>query len=158
MCVIDWWISYIRAVYNVCGAPFQISGNVSGIRPFHTFRINCPVKTFNRWLPSNVFAGWSPFICVAGTWLSPWSDIILVWYHYIVLCALVTIFNWWLSSKDMNLRVLIKEALVVFHWPVSYYTVLFTWSRYRVIFDGRDNWKSIIYIYICIYIYIYIYI
>ena len=30
--VTDWWISYIIAVYHVCGTPFQISFNVSGIQ------------------------------------------------------------------------------------------------------------------------------
>ena len=43
-------------------------------------------------------------------------DVILIWYHYIVICTLVTIFNWWLSNKNMKLRVLIKEVLVVFYW------------------------------------------
>ena len=49
-------------------------------------------------------------------WVPFWSDVILIWYHYTVICTFVTIFNWWLSSKDMKLRVLIKETLVVFHW------------------------------------------
>ena len=43
-------------------------------------------------------------------------DVILIWYHYIVIRTLVSIFNWWLSSKDMKLWVLTKEVLVVFHW------------------------------------------
>ena len=84
--------------------------------PFHAFRIGCSAKTFNGWLPLNVFAGWLCPTCVTGTWVPSWIDVILIWYHYIVICTLVTIFNWWLSSKDMKLRVLIKEVLAVFHW------------------------------------------
>ena len=84
--------------------------------PFHAFRIGCFKKTFNRWVPLNVAAGWLCHTCVTGTWVTSWIDVILIWYHYIVICTLVTIFNWWLSSKDMKLRVLIKEVLVVFHW------------------------------------------
>ena len=83
---------------------------------FHTFRIGCSAKTFNGWLPLNVFVRWLCPTCVMGTWVSSWIDVILIWYHYIVICMLVTIFNWWLSSKDMKLRVLTKEVLVVFHW------------------------------------------
>ena len=84
--------------------------------PFHAFRIGCSAKTFNGWLPLNVFAGWLCPTCVTGTWVPSWIDVILIWYHYIVICTLVTIFNWWLSSKEMKLRVLIKEVLGVFHW------------------------------------------
>ena len=80
--------------------------------PFHAFRFRWSAKTFNRWLPLNVFAGWLCPTCVTGTWI----DVILIWYHYIVICTLVTIFNWWFSSKDMKLQVLIKEVFVVFHW------------------------------------------
>ena len=82
--------------------------------PFHAFRIGCSAKTFYRWLPSNVFAGLLRLMRVAGTWVPSCSDVILIWYHYIVTCTLVTIFSRWLSSKDMKLRVLIKAALVVF--------------------------------------------
>ena len=84
--------------------------------PFHAFRIGCSTKAFNGWLPLNVFAGWLCPTCVTGTYMASCIDVILIWYHYIVICTLVTIFNWWLSSKDMKLRVLIKEVLVVFHW------------------------------------------
>ena len=101
--------------------------------PFPAFRIGCSVKTFNGWLPSNVFGEWLCLMCVTGSWVPYWTAIILIWYHYIVICTLVTIFNWWLSSKDMKLRVLLEEALVVFHW-----------LEFRII-----------YIYICIYIHIY---
>ena len=86
------------------------------LKPFHVFRIGCSAKTFNGWLPSNVFAGWLHLMCVTGTWVPSWSDVILIWYHYIVICMLVIILNWWLSSKDMKLWVLIEQALVVFHW------------------------------------------
>ena len=84
-------------------------------QPFHAFRIGCFAKTFNGWLPLNVVAWWLCPTCVTGTWVTSWVDVILIWYHYIVICTLVTILNWWLSSKDMKLRVLIKEVLVVFH-------------------------------------------
>ena len=84
--------------------------------PFDAFRIGCFAKLFNGWLPLNVIAGWLCPTCVMGTWVTSWIDVILIWYHYIVICTLVTIFNWWLSSKEMKLRVLIKEVLGVFHW------------------------------------------
>ena len=102
--------------------------------PFLAFRIGCSAKTFNGWLQLNVFAGWLCPTCVMGTWVPSWIDVILIWYHYIVICKLVTISNWWLSSKDMKLWVLIKEVLLVFHWLTF----------------------CIIYIYMYIYIYIYI--
>ena len=85
----------------------------------HTSRISYHTKTFNRWIPSNSCAGCLCLICVTGSWVSLWSDFILTWYNYVVICTLVTIFNWWLSSKDMKLRVKkIKETLVAFHWPM----------------------------------------
>ena len=85
--------------------------------PFHAFRIGCFAKTLNGWLLGLLnFAGWLCPTCVTGTWVTSWIDVILIWYHYIVICTLVTIFNWWLSSKDIKLWVLIKEVLVVFHW------------------------------------------
>ena len=84
--------------------------------PFHAFRIGCFVKRFNGWLPLNIVAEWLGATCVTGTWVSSWIDVILIWYHYTVICTLVAIFNWWLSSKDMKLPVLIKEVLVVVHW------------------------------------------
>ena len=84
--------------------------------PFHAFRIGSFAKTFNGWLLSNVFVGWLCPTCVARTWVISWIDVILIWYHYIVICMLVTIFNWWLFSKDMKHPVLIKEVLLVFHW------------------------------------------
>ena len=87
---------------------------------FHVFRIDCFAKTFNGWLPLNAVVGWLCPTCVTGTWVTSWIDVILIWYYYIVICTLVTIFNWWLSSKDMKLRVLIKKVLVVFHWLTLY--------------------------------------
>ena len=78
--------------------------------PYHAFRIGCSAKAVNGWLPLKVFARWLCPMCVAGTWVSSWSDVIIISYHYIVICTLVTIVNWWLSSKDMKLQVLIKEA------------------------------------------------
>ena len=119
--------------------------------PFHAFMIGCSAKTFNGWLPLNVFAEWLCPTCVTGTWVSYWIDVILIWYHYIAICTLVTIFNWWLSGKDMKLRVLIKEVLVVFHFTsfisthVSHYTAMFTCERASsTVFVTRDNSRIII--------------
>ena len=114
-----WWISYIRAVHYVCGTPFQISGNVSDIRNFFT-RLGLAVLQKHSmmtagWFPLHVFARWLCPMCVMGTWISSWDDVILIWYHYVVICTLVTILNWWFSSKDLKLQVMIKEALVVIH-------------------------------------------
>ena len=103
--------------------------------PFHAFRIGCFVKTFNGWLPLNVVAECLDATCVTGTWVTSWIDVIVIWYHYIVICTLVTIFNWWLSSKDMKLRVLIKEVLVVFHWLTFRIILLCSLvSGYRALF------------------------
>ena len=114
---IYWWIWYIRAVHYVCGTPFQISGNASDIRNLlMCLGFAVLQKTFNGWTPLHVFAGWLCPTCATGTWVISWIDVILIWYQYIVICTLVAIFNWWLSSKDMKLRVLIKEVLVVFYW------------------------------------------
>ena len=81
----------------------------------------------------------------------------LIRYHYIVICTLVTMFNWWLSCKDIKLRVFIKEELVVFHWLTfsiiyahKYYTSYIYMQLYIYII-----YKCIIYIYIYIYMYIY---
>ena len=91
---------------------------------------------------------WPSFICVIGAWVPLWSDVILIWYHYIVICTLVTIFNWWLSRKDMKLQVLIKEALFSLSLThVLYYAALLNCERASsTFFDTRDNWRIIIYI------------
>ena len=99
--------------------------------PFHAFRIGCSAKTFNGWLPLNVFAGWLCPTCVMQTWVPSWIDVILIWYHCFVICMLVTIFNWWLSSNDMKLRVLIKELLVVFHWLT--FRIIYNIYEYKTI-------------------------
>ena len=82
--------------------------------PFHAFRICCSAKSFNAWLS----LAWLRLMCVTGT---SWSDVILIWYHYFVICTLVTIFHRSLSSKDMKSWLLVlrelKEALVVFGLP-----------------------------------------
>ena len=88
---------------------------------------------------------------VTGTWVPSWIDVLLIWYHYILICTLVTIFNWWLSCKDMKLRVLIKEVLVGFiDLRFALYIYIYTHLNiyiYMYIF---------IYTYICVHIYIYI--
>ena len=123
--------------------------------PFHAFRIGCFAKAFNGWLPLNVFEGWLCPTCVMGTWLTSWIDVILIWYHYIVICTLVTIFNWWLSSKDMKLRVLIKEVLVVFHLITFRIIRLCSLaSGHLALFSVQETIQQLLYI---IYIYIYIY-
>ena len=96
---------------------FQTFGNVSDIRNlFIRLELAVLPKKFNGWPPLNIIAGWLCPTCVTGTWMTSWIDVILIWYHYILICKLVTIFNGSLSSKDMKLRVLIKEVLLVFHW------------------------------------------
>ena len=102
----------------------------------------CFAKILNGWLPLNVFVEWLCPTCVTGTWVTSSIDVILIWYHYFLIYTLVTIFKWWLSSKDMNLRVLIKVVLAIFHWLM-----------FRIIYIYIH-----IYIYKHIYIYIYIYI
>ena len=124
--------------------------------PFHAFRIGCFAKTFNGWLSLNVFAGRLCPTCVTRTWVTSWIDVILVWYHYIVICTLVTIFNWWLSSKDMKLWVLIKELLVVFHWLTFRMTLLCSLaSGHRTLFLVQETTQELLlYIYYIILYYI----
>ena len=123
---VHWWISYIRAVHYVCGTPFQISGNVSNIRNLF---MHLGLTVLQKHLTDDY--RWIFFVellcptCVTGTWVPSWVDVILIWYHYIVICTFVTIFNWWLSSKDMKLWVLIKEVLVVFHWLTVRYIYIY---------------------------------
>ena len=131
---VHWWISYIRAVHYVCGTPFQISGNASDIRNLFMRLGLAVLQKLNGWLPLNVFVGWLCPTCVTGTWVPSWIDVILIWYHYIVICMLVTIFNRWLSSKDMKLRVLIKEVLVVFYWLTFRIIYIYTQSKSPRIF------------------------
>ena len=75
----------------------------------------------------------------------PWSDVIIIWYLDIVICTLVTIFNWWLSSKDMKLRVLIKKStcsLSLTH--VLHNTSLFTCERALSTVFGKTGNSRII--------------
>ena len=78
-------------------------------------------------------------------WVPFWSDVILIWYHYTVICTFVTIFNWWLSSKDMKLRVLIKETLVVFHWLTfcikHKYIYIYIYMRTQAVCNASKCWK-----------------
>ena len=122
-------------------------------QPFHAFRIGCFAKTFNGWLPFNVAAGWLCPTCVTGTWVTSWIDFILIWYHYIVICTLVTVFNWWLSSKYMKLRVLIKEVLVMFHWLT--FRVIFPSSlvsRHQALFLVQETIQKLLHLFLYIYI------
>ena len=120
--------------------------------PFHAFRIHCFAKPLNRWLTLIDFAGWFCPTCVRGTWVTSWIDVILIWYNYIVICTLVTILNWWLSSKDIKLRVLIKEVLVVFHWLTFCIILLCSLeSGHRALFLIQEATQELLYL--CKYIY-----
>ena len=125
---------------------------------FHAFRIDCFAKTFNGWLPLNAVVGWLCPTCVTGTWVTSWIDVILIWYYYIVICTLVTIFNRWLSSKDMKLRVLIKKVLVVFHWltfrVIYIYISIYIVAMYHLEFAYFINfqWMLIFYYIIMIFL------
>ena len=111
----DYYIWYIRAIDHVCGALFWYLAASLHPGPFHGFGISCFVKACNKWLPSIIYTRWLHVKCVTRARVPLWGDVILIWYHYIVICKLVTVSNWWLSSKDMKLQLLIKEAFVVFH-------------------------------------------
>ena len=118
---------------------------------FHAFKIGCFSKIFNGWLSLNVFAGWLCPTCVSGTWETSWIDVILSWYHwyhwYHVICTLVTIFNWWLCSKDVKLRVLIKEVLVVFHWLTFRIILLCSFaSGHRALFLVQETIQDLLYL------------
>ena len=108
---VHWWISYIRVEHYVCRTAFQISGNASDIQNLFMCLGLAVLKKHltddHCWMflrDGFVIRVWH------GPWLPAWIDI-PIWYHYIVICTLVTIFNWCLSSKDMELQVLIKEVL-----------------------------------------------
>ena len=116
----DWWIWYIRALHHVCGASFLISGNVYGIQDLF---MHLGLAVLRKHLTGDYRQMFT------GVWLPLWSDVILIWYHYIVTGMLVTIFNWWMSSKDMKLRILIKEALVVFHWLTFRVEHILCWAN-----------------------------
>ena len=53
--------------------------------------VSCSVKIFNGW---NVIAGWLCLMCGTETCVPSWSDVILIWYHFIVICTLLSILNW----------------------------------------------------------------
>ena len=138
---VHWWISYIRAVRYVCGPLLDIWQCLWHPEPFHAFRIGCSAKTFNGWLPLNVFAGWLCPTCMTATWVPSWIEVILIWYHYIVICTLVTILNWWLSSKDTKPQGSIKEVLIVFHWLTFRITFIYI-SFIHIWNSGRSNTVS----------------
>ena len=89
-----------------------------------------------------------PYVCDGD------QGALLEWLHYylipyIVICTVVTISNWWFSSKDMKLRVLIKEALVVFHWLTLCIILLCSLaSGHRALFLVQKTTQIYIYIYI----------
>ena len=109
--------------------------------PFHAFRIHCFAKPLNRWLTLIDFAGWFCPTCVRGTWVTSWIYVILIWYNYIVICTLVTILNWWLSSKDTKPQGSIKEVLIVFHWLTFRITFIYI-SFIHIWNSGRSNTVS----------------
>ena len=81
--------------------------------PFHTFEISCSAKMFNKWLPWNIWVEWLRLMHDGDLGaLLEWrhSNLMLLYFN-----LYVTIFNWWLFSKDIKLRVLIKKPLAVFH-------------------------------------------
>ena len=83
------------------------------------------------------------------------SSVFEIWYHYYVICTLVIIFNWWLSSKDMKFQVLIKEVLVVFRWLTCRIILLCSLARgHRPLLLVQETPQELLYI--CIYIYIYL--
>ena len=97
---------------------------------------------------------------VIKTWVPFWSNLIVIWYHYAVIFTLVTISNWWLSSIDMKLRLLIKEAFVVFQWLMFRIILICLLSNvHRALFwynrQLENNYTYLAYFYIYIYIYIY---
>ena len=109
--------------------------------PFHAFRISCSAKTFTRWLPSNVCVGWLCLICVTGALLE-WCRSNLI----PLFCNLYVSNNFQLKK----LWVLIKEALVVFHWVtlriIHLYIIVYKLSRFPLL--GRmgavplpSSWK-----------------
>ena len=112
----DWWIS---AIHYFLGAPFLMSANISGIYS---------AKIFNKWLMSNVYAGW---LCL-----------------YIYIYIYIYIF----TSKNPTLSyvtaVNIKKSQI-FSIQIYFGTLFLRQCMYMYIY---------IYIYIYIYLYIYMYV
>ena len=105
------------------------------------------------------FCGMALSYVLDGDLGAPWIEVILIWYHYIVICTLVTIFNGWLSSKDMKLQVLIKEVLIVFHLLTFRILLLCSLaSGHRALFLVQETTQELLYIYIYLHIYVYMYI
>ena len=116
-----WWVSYIRAVYHVCGTPFQILGNVSGIRDLF-MRLGLAVlrkKTFARFASS--------YVCDRKL------GFLLEWRHsnlipYITICTFVTIFNW--RHKILSIDKRSTCSLSLTH--VSYYTYIYIYVLHKL--------------------------
>ena len=95
-CMIDYWILYIRVVHHVCWTPFLISGSVSGIQDLF---MHLQLAVLRRYLTGDyrqMFTQDFCYMCDRG--LSAPQE----WHHsnlyrYIVICTLVTVFNWWNS-------------------------------------------------------------
>ena len=110
----DWWVSYIRALYHVCGTPFQILGNVSGIRDLF-MRLGLAV------LRKKMFARFaSSYVCNRKL------GFLLEWRHsnlipYITICTFVTIFNW--RHKILSIDKRSTRSLSLTY--VSYYTYIY---------------------------------
>ena len=100
------------------------------------YRIWFSAKIFDMWLPLIVYSGWRfGLIRVTAAWMHLWSNAILIWYHYIVNCTLVTISNW-LSCKGMKLWVLIKDAFV-FYFMYIYFHLFFRKAKYNM------HWRKV---------------
>ena len=131
---VQWWISYIGAVHYVCRAPFQISGNASDI--WNLFMC-LGLAVLQKYLTDDYRDGfvlrvWRRPGCPPGL-TSFLFDIIILLICTFTICTLA-IFNSWLSSKDMKLRVLIKEVLVVFYGLTFRIIYIYTQSKSPRIF------------------------
>ena len=67
MRVTSWWISYIRFACHVCGTPFQMSSNVSGIQDLF---MRLGLAVLQKYLTGDygqMFAWDGSLMCVTGT-------------------------------------------------------------------------------------------
>ena len=84
--------------------------------PSHVFRISCSVKTFNKWPKSNACAEWLRLICVSVGWVSPLSDVILIWQHYIVCIFIYTYIHIYIYIYIYTYIYLISRYKVSLMW------------------------------------------
>ena len=161
VCMTGWWVLCIRNVYHVSVAPFQISGNVFGIQGLFMHQGLAVLRKHLTGHYRQIIGGMTLSCTCYEDLGTP-----LEWRH----SNLISLYRYFtfrndLSSKDTQLRVLIKEALAIFHWLTFRIALLCSlfWYKRQVknhstkVYEQMYTFIWYIYIYTYIYIYIQIY-